>query len=90
MSHCPRAGMLPLGTNFWDDRLGLSVWLAIGLVIASGIKVCVHRAGRSTEGELNAMSNLSDNLRSQYAMTMLAKWPERYDIGELARLDPRR
>lgn len=39
-----------IGTYFWHDRLDLSSWLAIGLVIASGVMVSVHRAARSTEG----------------------------------------
>ena len=37
-----------IGTYFWRDRLDLSAWLAIGLVIASGIMVSVHRAGRDS------------------------------------------
>jgi len=39
-----------IGTYFWNDRLALSAWLAIGLVIASGIMVSVHRAGGSAPG----------------------------------------
>ena len=39
-----------LGAYFWSDRLDLSAWLAIGLVIASGIMVSVHRAGGSAAG----------------------------------------
>lgn len=42
-----------IGTYFWHDHLDLPAWLAIGLVIASGIMVSVHRSGRSAEGGPN-------------------------------------